>query len=102
MLSFWNETLQNIRQDQRKDKFVFIINNRIFELPLSYAIGISPLIGEESLKDPTFHKFEINDEEKIEQEFSNFISGKDISKEIFLKIGILLKNEEMIKKWKMK
>jgi len=51
MLSYWNETLKNISQDQRKDKFVFIVNNIRYEVPLSYALGISPFITEQYLKD---------------------------------------------------
>jgi len=99
-LRFWNQTLQNISQDQRKDKFVFIINNEIFEVPLSYALGISPLITDQYLKDPTFREFQISDKAKIEEEFLNFIEGKKISKEIFIKIGQFLKNKEMIAIWK--
>ena len=75
MLSFWNDTLKNISQDQRKDKFVFIVNDLRFEVPLSYALGISPLITELCLKDPAFREFEIKGKEKIEEEFSNFIRG---------------------------
>ena len=100
MLSFWNETLKNISQDQRKDKFIFIVNKRRYELPLSYALGISPYITEQYLKDPTFRELEISDTEKIEEEFLNFVRGKAIKKEIFIKIGKLLKNKEMMKKWK--
>ena len=99
MINFWNETLQNISKDQRKDKFVFLVNDKRFEVPLSYAIAISPFIGEEFLKDPTF-QMNIQDQEKIEEEFSNFIQGKEIRTEIFLKIGKFLKNQEMITKWK--
>ena len=54
MLSFWSETLNNISQDQRKDKFIFIINKTRFEVPLSLALGISPFMTEQYLKDPTF------------------------------------------------
>jgi len=43
---------------------------------------------------------EIQDKENIEEEFLNFIKGKEINKEIFIKIGKLLKNKEMIKIWK--
>ena len=100
MLNFWNETLKNISQDQRKDKFKFIINKIIFEVPLSYALGISPLITEKYLKDPTFQTYEIEDKEKIEEEFSKFIRGEKIRKDIFIKFGKLLKNKEIIKKWK--
>ena len=100
MLSFWNETLKNISQDQRKDKFRFIINKIIYEVPLSYALGISPFITEQYLKDPTFRKLKIDDKEKLEEEFSNFIRGKAIPKEIFIKLGKLLKNKEMVAKWK--
>ena len=53
MLSFWNETLKNISQDQRKDKFIFVVNKIRFEVPLSLALGISPFITEQYLKDPT-------------------------------------------------
>ena len=100
MLSFWNETLKNISQDQRKDKFVFIINKIRYNVPLSYALGISPLITENFLKDPTFRELEINDSENIEKEFSNFLNGKEVRKETYVKIGKFLKNKEMIKKWK--
>ena len=101
MLSFWDETLKNISQDQRKDKFVFIINNFRFEVPLSYALAISPHVTQQYLKDPTYNEFEIQDQEKIEEEFSTFLRGQKIRKETFIKIGKLLKNKEMIKKWKM-
>ena len=100
MLNYWNETLENISQDQRKDKFLFIVNKIRIEVPLSYALGISPLITKKHLKDPTFREFEIEDKKKIEEEFLKFIRGKEIKKEIFLKIGMLLQNKEMIKKWK--
>ena len=100
MLSFWNETLKNISQDQRKDKFIFIINKIRFEVPLSLALGISPFISEQYLKDPTYREFEIEDKEKIEEEFSNFIRGKEIREKIFIKIGRIIKNTEMLKKWK--
>ena len=116
MLSYWNETLKNISQDQRKDKFVFIVNNIRIEVPLSYALGISPFITEEYLKDPTFKEFKINinirhenenakekenkDKEKLEEEFLKFVKGKEIRKEIFVEIGKQIKNKEMIKKWK--
>ena len=108
MLSFWNETLKNIRHDQRKDKFVFIINNIRFEVPLSYALGISPYITEQYLKDPTFREFEIEikqgneneNKEKLEEEFLNFLGGKEIRKTTFLEIGKQFKNKDMIKLWK--
>ena len=99
MFSFWNETLKNISQDQRKDKFVFIINETEIEVPLSYALGISPYITQQYLKDPTFREMKIQDEEKIEKDFSDFIRGKEIKKDIFIKIAKLLKNKEMIKTW---
>ena len=102
MLSFWNQTLKNISQDQRKDKFIFIVNKIRFEVPLSYALGISPLITKEYLKDPTFREMlieiEDNDKKNLEEEFLNFIKGKEIDQEIFIKIGKLLKNEDMIRK----
>ena len=100
MLSFWNETLKNISQDQRKDKFVFVINKIGFEVPLSYALGISPFITEQYLNDPTLRKFEITNKEKIEDEFSNFIQGKQIKKETFIQLGKIFKNNEMIQIWK--
>ena len=100
MLSFWNETLKNLSQDQRKDIFVFIVNKIRFEVPLSYALGISPLITDQLLKDPSFKELEITDNEKIENEFSDFIRGKEIRNETFFKYGHLLKNREMLKKWK--
>lgn len=40
MLHYWNETLENLSKDQRNDKFKFIINDKIYEVPLSYALGI--------------------------------------------------------------
>ena len=100
MMSYWNETLQNINQDQRREKFIFSVNKRKFEVPLSYALGISSFISEQYLKDPSFRSFEIEDKEKIEEEFSNFIQGKEIKEETFIKFGKILKNQEMIKKWK--
>ena len=94
MLSFWNETLKNISQDLRKDKFFFIINKNRYEVPLSYALAIFQYITEEYLKDPTFREIENNDKEKIEDEFLNFIRGKEIEKEIFIIIEKLLKNQK--------
>ena len=99
MLSFRNETLKNISQDQRKDKFLFNVNNSTFEVPLSYAIGISPFILEKYLQDPTFRELKIEDREKIEDILPNFLEGKEIPQEIFLKLGKLFKNKEMIQKW---
>ena len=55
-----NETLKNMSQDQRKDKFVFIVNNIRFNIPLSYALGISLFITEQYIKDPTYRQFEID------------------------------------------
>ena len=100
MLSFWNETLKNISEDNRKDKFVFIVNKIRFEVSLSYVLGISSLITEDYLKDPTFKDFEIKDQKIIENEFSDFIRGKEIKKETFIKFGKILKNNDMIKKWR--
>ena len=100
MLSYWNETLQNVSQDQRKDKFVFVVNKIRYDVPLSFALGISPYITHQYLNNPTFREFEINDKEKIEEEFLNFIRGKEIRNETFIKFGKILKNKEMIKKWK--
>ena len=51
MLNYWNETLENISRDQRNDKFIFIVNDVRYEVPLSFALGISPLITEQYLKD---------------------------------------------------
>ena len=69
MLCYWNETLKNISQDQRKDKFVFTINKIRFEVPFSYALAISSQITEKYLKDPTVNEIEIEDKEKIEKNF---------------------------------
>ena len=109
MLRFWNETLENISKDQRNDKFTIIVNNFSYKVPLSYALGISPFITENYFKNPTLHKVELNinvtgnsskSEKEIQEEFSKFIKGNKISREIFYEIGIQLKNKEMIKKWK--
>ena len=107
MLRYWNETLENISKDQRKDKFQIIVNNRPYEIPLSYALGISPLITEKYLKDPTFKKLtitvnnnEINRSSKeIQEEFSKFFKGEKISSELFCAIAINLENKEMINEW---
>ena len=58
-LKYWNETLENIIKDQRNDKFKIILNNIVHEVPLSFALGISPFITEEYLKDPTFKELNI-------------------------------------------
>ena len=109
MLKYWNETLENIIKDQRKEKFKLVLNNIIFEVPLSYALGISSLITEKYLQDPTFKELNItiNNSEnnqingnKIQEGFSNFLKGQNISKELFYEIGINLKNKEMLKQWK--
>ena len=107
MLSYWNETLENISKDPRKDSFKMIVNNIIYEVPLSYAFGISPYITNQYLKDPTFNELNIkinisdnnNNKNKIQEEFCKFIKGGKISSEIFYKIGINLENKEMIKQW---
>ena len=59
MLKYWNETLENISKDQRNEKFKMIVNNKIYEIPLSFAIGISPLISDKYFKDPSFHELNI-------------------------------------------
>ena len=111
MLNYWNETLENLNKDQRNDKFSLIVNKVIHKVPLSYAIGISSLISEKYLKDPTIKELDINinicgnnndnkSEKEIQEEFSKFIKGNKISSEMFYEIGIQLKNKEMIKKWK--
>ena len=107
MLKYWNNTLENISKDQRNDKFKMIVNKVIYEVPLSYALGISPLITERYLKDPTFDEMHINineslekEDKKIQDEFSKFIKGENISREIFFEIGNQLKNNEMIKEWR--
>ena len=110
MLQYSNETLENIIKDQRSDKFNFIVNQKSFEVPLSFALGISPLITEEYVKDPTFREFKITinisdinkkelSEKEIQKDFSYFLQGQKISREIFYQIGLQLKNKEMIKKY---
>ena len=104
-LKYWNETLENIIKDQRNDKFKIIVNNTVHEVPLSFALGISPFITEEYLKDPTFKELNIRinnntlKEEEIKKEFGKFIKGEEISSEIFYEIGNVLKNKEMLKEW---
>ena len=105
MLNYWNETIENIMKDQRST-FKLIVNNVIYEVSLSYALGISSLITENYLKDPTFNELTIeiienNDikEKEIHEEFRKFIRGEKISREVFYQIGISLMNKEMIKKW---
>ena len=116
---YWNESLENIIKDQRNDKFKIIVNDFIYEVPLSYALAISSIITEQYVKDPTLNKFniiinsnensnetinennKINDK-KIQEEFSKFIKGEKISSEIFYEIGIKLQNKEMIKEWNKK
>ena len=101
MLDYWNETLENISKDQRKDTFRMIVNDRIYKVPLSYALGISPYITNQYIKDPTFKELNINisDNNKIQEEFCKFIKGEKISSELFYEIGVNLENIEMIKKW---
>ena len=111
MFQYWNETLENIIKDQRNDKFKIIVNDLIYEVPLSYALAISSIITEQYLKDSTLNKFniKINTKEnkkingqKIQEEFTKFINGEKISSEIFYQIGIHLQNKEMIKEWSKK
>ena len=59
MLEYWNGTLENLSKDPRNDKFKMIINNKIHEVSLSYALGISPLIAQEYFKDPTLNELYI-------------------------------------------
>ena len=108
MINYWNETLENISKDQRTDKFNFIVNNMIYKVPLSFALGISPLIIKNYLKDPTFNEFSITlnknecseiSEKEIHEEFSKFLKGEMITRKIFYEIGISLQNQEMIKQW---
>ena len=123
MLKYWNQTLENISKDQRNEKFKLIVNNRTktgffqhkvakIEIPLSLAIGISPLISDEYFKDPSFHKLNItincNNKEAnnqlmcdqdIQEELNKFFKGEKISSDMFYEIGIQLKNKDMIKKW---
>ena len=94
---YWNETLESISKDQRNDKFKFIINQNVYEIPLSLAIGLSPLISEKYLTDPTFNSFFIDDED-LNKEFSNFLEGKPILDSIYYKIGKYLGNNKMIQK----
>ena len=61
MLHYWNETLENIIKDQRRDKFKINVNHKIYEVPLSYALGISPLITENYLKDPSFKEIKFSE-----------------------------------------
>ena len=56
-MKYWNETLENIIKDQRNDKFKIIVNDFIYEVPLSYALAISSL--NLYFKDPTLDKFNI-------------------------------------------
>ena len=101
MLSFWNDTLENIQKDTRNDKFEFIVNNDFkYKVPLSLALGISPLITQNYLKDPSYHELHINISYSNKQEFINFIKGKDISKDLFFELGLLLNNKEILRKWK--
>ena len=109
MLSYWNETLENISKDKRNDTFNLVVNKIIYRVPLSYALGISPLITEKYLKDPTFHEFEISinkdklnisNEEYIQTAIKKFIHGQNLSSDIFFEIGSHLRNKEMIQQWK--
>ena len=107
-LKYWNQSIENINKDPRNNKFIIVVNQKKYKVPLSYAFGISPFITEQFLKDPTYNHLNIiintneNKEitsEKIQKEFQKFIKGETISSDIFYEIGIQLKNKEMIKKW---
>ena len=60
MLSFWNETLDNISKDQFREKFNFIVEETVYSVPLSFALGISPLITQNYIIDQTFSEFKLN------------------------------------------
>ena len=83
------------------------MNNIPSEITLSYALGISPLITEKYLKDPTFKELritinnnEINRSSKeIQEELRKFFKGEKISSELFYAIAINLENKEMINEW---
>ena len=106
MVKYWNEILKNLSQDQRKETFKFMVNEIIYKVPLSYAIGVSPLVTIQYMKDTSFNELNLNikinniKEEKIQEEFSKFIKGENISNEIFFEIGIQLGNKDMIREWK--
>ena len=107
MLNYWNETLENISKDHRAEKFEIILNDIKHKVPLSYALGISPLITENYLKEPTYNKFEINinnddtelDEKIIQEEFVKFMNGQYLSRDVYFAIGVQLQNKEMIEEW---
>ena len=105
MLNHWNETLENLSKDTRKDKFRLVFNGTIYEVSLSYALGISSIISERYQKDPTYNMFNLNiniqnmDDKQLQGEFFNFIHGQKISKELYLEIAFQLKNKKMIKKY---
>ena len=65
---YWNETLENVIKDQRNYKFKIIVNNIVHEVPLSFALGISPFITQEYLKDPTFQELHIRINNTIKEE----------------------------------
>ena len=98
MLSNWNQTFENIIKDPRNDKFHLIVNNKNYEVSLSYALGISPFITQQYLKNPTFNQFEIKIETKnyikkkeLEDEFSKFIKGEKYQRSSFLKLEFNLR-----------
>ena len=56
MITFWNETLENISKDKFREKFNFIVNKTVYTTPLSFALGISPLVTQKYLIDQTFNE----------------------------------------------
>ena len=105
MLQYWNQTLENIRKDPRNGQFKLIFNKKIYNVPISFALGISPYISFQYLNDPTFNEFEIKfdtdlNDEMIQKAFSNFLNGEKIGINLFYELGKQFKNKEMINIWK--
>ena len=105
-MKYWNQILENLSKDQRNEKFQIILNGTTYEIPLSYALGISSLITEKYFNDPSFHelKIKINEDnqmgdKEIQNEFQKFIHGEEISNEFYFAIGSSLENKEMIQNW---
>ena len=101
MLQYLNQTLNNLLKDSRSEKFTFINDKTEFKVPLSYALGVSSLITELFLKDPSNLQFDLNIS-GYEGDFAKFLNGKEVHSNFLWKLGMRLKNSDIINYWKEK
>ena len=99
MLNYRNEILENLKNDKRNDKFAFIVNSIIYNVPLSFALGISRMISQLYLEDPSINEYYINIDDN-NNNFEKLINGKSVESQFLYKIGLILDNEEMINYYK--